>query len=72
MKNPNATRTYSDIHEKSVCKALNAKQNSNSGAGHWRKGDVINDKAELLIECKCSMSEKSSFSVKQEWLIKNN
>ena len=72
MKNPDATRTYSDQHEKSVCKALNAKQNSNSGAGHWRKGDVINQNAELLIECKCSMTEKTSFSIKKEWLIKNN
>lgn len=71
MKNPNATRTFSDKHEKSVCKALNAVQNSNSGAGYWRKGDVINKEAELLIECKCSMSEKESFSVKHEWLKKN-
>ena len=38
-----STRYYSDIHEKSVCKALSAKQQPNSGAGLWRKGDVIQE-----------------------------
>ena len=31
--NTESTRYYSDKHEKSVCKALNAYQQSNSGAG---------------------------------------
>ena len=38
-KNKEATRFYSDRHEKSICKALGAQQQSNSGAGHFRKGD---------------------------------
>ena len=73
MKNTNkeSTRYYSDKHEKSVCKALNALQTSNSGAGHWNKGDVIQNDASLLIECKTSMSEKSSISIKREWFEKN-
>lgn len=66
-----STRYYSDRHEKSVCKALNAKQQSNSGAGLWNKGDVVQEDASLLIECKCSMKEKNSFSVKKEWFEKN-
>ena len=70
-KNPNATRTFSDIHEKSVCKALGATQTLNSGAGNFRKGDCVQKAASLLIECKTTMTEKSSVSVKQEWIDKN-
>lgn len=68
-KNKNSTRYYSDAHEKSICKALNGRQTSNSGANRFEKGDVIvADK--ILIEGKCSMSDKSSFSIKKEWLEK--
>ena len=69
-KNNNATRTYSDIHENSVCGTLGGKRSSNSGAGHFVKGDVITN-SNILIECKTSMSEKSSFSIKKEWIEKN-
>ena len=69
-KNNNATRTYSDIHENSVCEALGGKRSSNSGAGYFVKGDVITN-SNILIECKTSMSEKSSFSIKKEWIEKN-
>jgi hypothetical protein len=70
MKNKESTRAFSDAHEKSVCKALGGRQTSNSGANRFEKGDVIVDQAYLLVECKCSMSEKSSFSIKKEWLEK--
>lgn len=70
-KNDSSTRYYSDKHEKSVCRALEARQQPNSGAGLWRKGDVVQEDASLLIECKCSMKEKNSVSIKKEWLIKN-
>ena len=70
-KNKEATRFYSDQHEKSICKALAAKQQSNSGAGKFRKGDVIQDEASLLIEAKTSMTDKDSFSIKKDWIIKN-
>ena len=69
--NTESTRYYSDKHEKSVCNALNAYQQSNSGAGKFRKGDVYNSKASLLIECKTCMTDKSSFSIKQDWILKN-
>ena len=65
------TRYYSDLHEKSVCKALGAVQQSNSGAGKFSKGDVVQREASMLIECKCAMSEKNSVSIKKEWLEKN-
>ncbi len=72
MKNKEATRAFSDAHEKSVCKVVNGVQTSNSGAGLFTKGDVINKTASLLVECKCPMTEKDSFSIKKEWIEKNN
>ena len=71
MKNLDSTRAYSDRHEKSVCKALNATQQPNSGAGLFRKGDVVQEESSLLIECKCCMSEKKSVSIKKDWIEKN-
>lgn len=70
-KNKESTRYYSDKHEKSICEELNAVQMPNSGATIWKKGDCVQKESSLLIEAKCSMSEKSSFSVKKEWLYKN-
>ena len=70
-KNKESTRFYSDRHEKSICNALGAIQQSNSGAGHFRKGDVIHNEASLLIEAKTTMTPKQSFSVKKEWIDKN-
>lgn len=71
MKNNNqdSTRYYSDAHEKSICRAINGRQQSNSGAGHFNKGDVITDT--FLIECKTCMAPKNSVSVKKEWVDKN-
>ena len=66
-----STRSYSDQHEKSVCKALSGEQVSNSGAGKFRKGDVIVKNASLLVECKCQMTDKDSYSVKKEVIEKN-
>lgn len=63
------TRFYSDRQEKKVAKAIGGKQTANSGATTFSKGDVRTD--EWLIECKTTCKEKSSFSIKREWLIKN-
>lgn len=68
-KNTNSTRYFSDMHEKSVCKAIGAQQQSNSGAGHFKKGDVVT--SSFLIECKTCMKEKDSVSIKREWIEKN-
>jgi len=70
-KNKEATRYFSDIQEKSVCKLLDAKQQSNSGAGKFRKGDCIQKEASMLIECKTAMTEKESISIKKDWVKKN-
>lgn len=69
--NKNSTRHYSDIQEKSVCKLLEAVQQSNSGAGHFRKGDCVQRDASLLIECKTVMTDKDSVSIKKDWIDKN-
>lgn len=70
-KNDNSTRYFSDLHEKDICKLLEAQQVSNSGAGKFRKGDVVQKDASLLVECKTTMSSKGSISIKKEWITKN-
>ena len=66
-----STRAFSDLHEASVARALGGTKVSNSGAGKFSAGDVIQKNASLLIECKTVMTEKQSVSVKREWLTKN-
>ena len=63
-----STRDFSSKQEQSVAKLLNGKVNANSGAGKWRKGVP---QASLLVECKTVTSEKSSFSIKADWISKN-
>lgn len=70
-KNKESTRYFSTLQENDVCDKLNATRQSNSGAGHFRKGDVINYKASLLLECKTVVKEKDSFSIKKDWIAKN-
>lgn len=70
-KNTNSSRYYSDIQEKYVAKLLGGYQTTNSGAGHWSKSDVVVKDANMSIECKTSMSEKSSFSIKKDWIDKH-
>ena len=63
------TRFYSNKQEKAVAKKVNGKQTANSGATKFSKGDVTAEN--WLIECKTSIKQKSSFSIKREWLDKN-
>ena len=69
-RNDSSTRFYSDKHEKSVCKALGARQTSNSGAGKFDKGDVIQEEASLFIECKTAITDKKSLSIQKDWFSK--
>ena len=71
MINKESTRYYSDMQEKSVCKALGGVQQSNSGAGLFKKGDVVVKEASLLVECKTCMTDKESFSIRRDWIEKN-
>ena len=70
-KNVNSTRYYSSTQEESVAKALNGHSTSNSGAAKFSGGDVIQEQASILIECKTTMTDKESFSIKKEWIDKN-
>lgn len=70
-KNTNCTRFYSAQQEEEVARVVNGTRQSNSGAGHFNKGDVINRNASILVECKCSTTNKDSFSIKKEWFEKN-
>lgn len=63
------TRYFSDLQEKSVAKAVGGKQSSNSGSTMWWKGDVYSDN--ILYECKTCTKEKKSFTIQEDWLIKN-
>lgn len=70
-KNNNSTRYYSSNQEKSVAKLLGGHKTPNSGAGIWSKGDVKLESASVLLECKTCVKEKESFSIKKDWLEKN-
>lgn len=66
-----ATRDASSVQEKRIAKKLGGIMTPNSGAGHFKKGDIQIPEAGLLIECKTCMTPKNSFSIKKEWLEKN-
>lgn len=63
------TRWYSNRQEKKVAKELGGKKVANSGATAFNKGDVILD--DWLIECKTKTKESESFTIKKDWIIKN-
>lgn len=67
-KNKNSTKYYSTRQEAYIASLLDGKVTAASGA-RWDKGDIILE--DWLIECKCPMSSRKSFSIKQEWLDKN-
>ena len=48
-KNQNSTRYYSEKQEKEVAFLVGGEIQSNSGAGKFNKGDVINKDISLLI-----------------------
>ena len=63
------TRYYSKQQEKKVAKAVKGKRTANSGATPFMKGDVIT--TDWLIECKTKTKDCSSFTLKEDWLLKN-
>lgn len=69
-KNKNSTRYYSGRQERAVARALNGRTVANSGAATFVAGDVTTD--DWLIECKTVTKEQKSFTIKQDWLLKNN
>lgn len=71
-KNKNSTRYYSSLQENNVARLLGGKVTPSSGSGKWSKGDVIVKDAGISIECKTTQKEKSSVSIKKEWLDKHH
>lgn len=71
MVNKESTRYFSSLQEDYVAKMLSGSRTANSGAGKWDKSDIVVKDAGLSIECKTSMSEKSSFSIKKDWIDKH-
>ena len=53
-----------------MAKMVNGNTVANSGAGKWQKGDVVQYDASMLIECKTTTSNKTSFSIRKEWIDK--
>jgi hypothetical protein len=68
-KNSSSTRFYSNAQEEYIAKLLGAERTPNSGAGHWRKGDLL--LPNWLIEAKTCTSPRKSFSIKLDWIEKN-
>ena len=69
MAKKGTTRYFSSKQEQYIAKLLNGRCTSNSGAAHLTAGDII--AGDWLIECKTSMKPKESFSIKKEWIEKN-
>jgi len=67
--NKKSTRYFSGRQERKVAKKLGGKQVANSGAATFVAGDVITK--EWLIECKTKTKDCSSFTIKEDWLLKN-
>lgn len=63
------TRYYSKRQENKVAKVVNGKRQANSGATAFAKGDVVT--ANWLIECKTKTKDCNSFTIKEDWLLKN-
>lgn len=67
--NKNASKYYSSRQENYIASLLGGKVQPASGSTGFAKGDIV--LLNWLIECKCPMSEKKSFSIKLDWLDKN-
>ena len=63
------TRYYSKKQEQKVAKVVHGKRQANSGATAFEKGDVVT--RDWLIECKTKTKDCSSFTIKEDWLLKN-
>lgn len=63
------TRYYSKRQEKKVAKVVEGKRQPNSGATPFYKGDIVTQ--DWLIECKTKTTDCKSFTIKEDWLLKN-
>ncbi len=61
-----ATRDYSRKQEEFVALMLGGELTPNSGAGTWKKGDIIKD--DMIIECKTKTSPSTQQTIKKDWI----
>ena len=67
---PKPTRYFSGRQEDQVAKKIGGRKTANSGATMFGgKSDVHTKK--LAVECKTKTKSVDSFSIKKEWLLKN-
>lgn len=69
MAKRGTTRYYSSKQEEYIANLLGGRTTVNSGASRFSAGDVVTD--DWLIECKTTTKPKESFSIKKEWITKN-
>ena len=69
-KNKQSTRYFSSVQENTIAKSIGGKTTVNSGASLYTCGDITTN--DFLIEAKTTTKPKESFSIKKEWLTKNN
>lgn len=63
------TRFYSSKQEDYIASIVGGRTTANSGAARFNAGDVVTD--DWLFECKTTTKPKQSFSIKKEWIEKN-
>lgn len=69
--NKEATRFASQTQENRIVKKLGGHRTANSGASNFQKSDIVIPECSMSIECKTCMTEKSSMSIKKEWIEKH-
>ena len=69
-KNHSSMRYFSAVQENNIAKNIGGKTTVNSGGSYFAAGDITTN--DFLIEAKTTTKPKDSFSIKKEWLTKNN
>lgn len=69
MAKKGTTRYFSSKQEEYIAKLIGGRTTANSGASRFNAGDVVTE--DWLIECKTTTKPKESFSIKKEWITKN-
>ena len=69
-KNKKSTRYFSSVQENTIANSIGGNTTSNSGASRFNCGDITTN--DFLIEAKTTTKPKESFSIKKEWITKNN
>lgn len=64
------TKRVSLNQEERVARLFLGKRTPQSGGGKWKKGDVLSE--DFLVECKTSVTPRTSYSVNRKILDKAN